>query len=100
MVDAETIEIVAQLAEAFLPPTEMILLHRFPIVGREEPVLAIDREVIRWSSSLSIHVEELRFRPGFDTVPIDTNRQVAFQHNAVVPGKCRNRAELLVQQIL
>ena len=24
MVDAETIEIVAQLAEAFLPPTEMI----------------------------------------------------------------------------
>ena len=98
MVDTVGVEILRHLAEAVLPPLEAILGHSVPVVGREAPVLAQDREVIRWCAGLAVHVEETRRAPGVDAEPADADRYVALEHDAMRVIACL--AELAVQMIL
>ena len=50
MVNTESVEVLAHLAQAALPPGVVILGHLVPVVGREAPVLAVCGEIIRRSA--------------------------------------------------
>ena len=100
MIDAETVKIVSQLRETILPPLEMILLHRLPIIGREQPVLSIGREIIRWRTCLSVHVEIVRLCPCLNAGTAHANRKITFQHDTIATGIIRDHLELIVQHIL
>ena len=80
--------------ETFLPPGEMVFLHNIPVISRKSPVLPIDRKVIGRSSCLAVHIEILWFCPGIDTGTIHSDREVAFQDNAILTGIVGYRLEL------
>ena len=100
MIDTEAIEIVFQLAETLLPPREIIILHRIPIIGREPPVLTVHGEIVRRGTGLAVHIEIFRFHPRFDTRTVHPNRQIAFQYDPVFAGIIGNTFELGMQNIL
>ena len=77
MVDAICIEVFSHLLEAVFPPLEAIFIHFLPIVGRESPVLTLNREVIRWRTGLAVHIEELRRNPGINACAANADRNVA-----------------------
>ena len=100
MVDTETIEIVFQFMETFLPPGEIIFLHRIPIIGRKHPVLTVHGKVIGRSTGLSVHIEILRLHPCLNACTAHTDRQIAFQHNPVLTGIIGNSFKLGMQDVL
>ena len=87
VVYAEAVEVVGQLLEPLLPPAKAVSLECRPVVGREVPVLAVHREVIRRCTCLTAHIEVLRLGPSLDTVSTHTDRQVSLQDNALLVGK-------------
>ena len=66
MVDAVCVEVFGHLAEARFPPSEAVSVHHFPVVSREAPVLTEDREFVRRSTGLTIHIEQVGVNPGVD----------------------------------
>ena len=74
MVDAEAVEVFAELTESSLPPCETIALHHLPVVGREAPILPHSGEVIGWSTGLLLRVEIWRIGPRVHAGPVDTDR--------------------------
>ena len=86
MIYTVSIEIVLHLTEPFLPPSEVILRHLIPVIGRESPVLAGDREVIGRCSCGSVQVKELRINGCIDGVGADTDRYISFHRHAYRVG--------------
>ena len=74
MVDAEAVEVFAELTESRLPPCEIVALHHLPVVGREAPVLPHGGEVVGWSACLLLRVEIRRVGPRVHAGPVDTDR--------------------------
>ncbi len=100
MIDTETIEIIFQFTETFLPPGEIIFLHHIPIIGREPPVLTIYGEIVGRSTGLTVHIKVFRFHPCLDTRTVHSYRQIAFQHDPVLAGIIGNALKLGMQDIL
>ena len=100
MIDTETIEIIFQFTETFLPPGEIIFLHHIPIIGREPPVLTIYGEIVGRSTGLTVHIKVFRFHPCLDTRTVHSYRQIAFQHDPVLAGIIGNTLKLGMQDIL
>ena len=82
MIHTVSIEIVLHLLETTLPPTEVILGHLIPVIGREAPVLTADREIIGRSTGRSIQVEEVRINSCIDRVRADTDRYITLHRYA------------------
>ena len=74
MVDAETVEVFAELTESSLPPCETVALHHLPVVGREAPVLPHGGKVVGRSACLLLRVEIRRVSPRVHAGPVDTDR--------------------------
>ena len=100
VVDAVGGEVFGHLAEAFLPPQVVVLFHHVPIVGRESPVLSVGREGIGWCARLSVHVEVIRFNPGFHAVSADTDRNVPLEDDTLLTGVVTGFQQLDVQVVL
>ena len=94
------VEVLCHLAEAAHPPRIAILLHHIPVVGREAPVLPVDREVIGWGTCLTVHVEVVWLFPSLHAATIDADRDVALQYHAQRTGIVGHGRELQVQVIL
>ena len=77
MIYAVSIEIVLHLTEPFLPPSEVVLRHLIPVIGRESPVLTGDREVIGRCAGRCIQVKELRINGCIHRVRTDTDRYIS-----------------------
>ena len=75
------IEIVLHLTEAALPPTEVILCHLIPVIGRESPVLSACIEVIGRCTCGCIEVEELRINSSIDRVRRDADRYITLHRH-------------------
>ena len=73
MVDAETVEVFAELTESSLPPCETVALHHLPVVGREAPILPHGGKVVGRSACLLLRVEIRRVGPRVDAGPVDTD---------------------------
>src|SRR4030095_8648986 len=56
MIDTESVEVIAHLFKSLTPPRKTILLHSFPVVSRETPVLPFYRKIIRRRTGLHTHV--------------------------------------------
>ena len=82
MIYTVSIKIVLHLTEPFLPPSEVILRHLIPVIGRESPVLAGDREVIRRCAGRRVEVKELRINGCIDGVGADTDRYISLHRYA------------------
>src|SRR5687767_8047341 len=80
MVNAECIKVITHLLKSSAPPVKVILLHFFPIVSWETPVLTFYCKIIRWRSCLPIHIIQIRINPCIATVAINTNRNISLQH--------------------
>ena len=86
VVDAVGVKVFSHLLETFHPPFITVVLHHIPVIGGETPVLPVDREIIGWSTGLSVEVEIIRFCPGFYTVATDTDGDVPLQHYSMLAG--------------
>ena len=97
MVDAERVEIAAHLAQARLPPGEIVLRHLLPVIGREAPVLPVRAEIVGRCAGRGVEVEELRVPVGLRAVGAHADGQVALQRDALGAGVVHFLAELPVQ---
>ena len=79
VVDTISIKVLRHVLEAIYPPLTTVLYHLVPVVSRETPVLTIHREVIRWSTRLTVKVEVTWFCPYVTAIAIDTNRNVTLE---------------------
>ena len=100
VVDAISIKELRHILESASPPLTVVLQHLVPVVGREAPVLTIHREVIRWSSSLSVKIEVLRLCPHITAKTVHTDRNVAFQNDSLGHGMLVGSLHLCVQHKL
>ena len=97
VVDAVSIKISCHVLETAVPPLAAILQHLKPVIGRESPVLTIDREVIRWSTRLTIEVEVFWFRPYIATIAVYADWNITLQNNALSLGMLVSLLHLAVQ---
>ena len=100
MVDTKAVEVFLQLMEAAFPPVIVAFLHRFPVIGREKPVLSVNGEIVGRRSRLTVEVEVFRFCPDFDTATVDSDGKIPFQHDSVAACIVGNRSELSVENEL
>ena len=94
------VEIAAHLAQARLPPGEVVLGHLLPVVGREAPVLSVGAEEIGRGAGGGVEVEQFRMPVGLGAVGAHPDGQVALQGNALGACIVHFRAELPVQVVL
>ena len=59
--------LLSHVYESGSPPCIAGLLHGFPVVGRESPILAGCIKVVRRGASAELHVIFLRVHPGIHT---------------------------------
>ncbi len=97
MVDAVGIKELRHILESANPPHTAVVDHLLPVVSRESPVLTVDRESIRWSTSLRVKVEILRLMPYITAVAVHADRNVALQDYATSHGIFMSGAHLVVQ---
>ena len=97
VVDAVSIKVSCHVLETAVPPLAAILQHLKPVIGRESPVLTIGREVIRWSTRLTIEVEVFRFRPYIATIAVYADWNITLQNNALSLGMLVSLLHLAVQ---
>ncbi len=81
MVDTIGIEAVLHLAEALAPPCVAVLGHLIPIVGRETPILAAQREVIGGRTRRGVAVEQLGRRLDIDGIGSHADRDIALDRH-------------------
>ena len=96
MVDTVSIKVQRHVLEAANPPLATILQHFMPVVSRESPVLAICREIIRWSTRLSIEIEVLRLHPHITAIAVYTNRNITLQNNPLCLSMLVSRLHLCI----
>ena len=96
MIDPESIEITTHLSESTLPPIKPVLLHPWPLIRRESPVLAFNREIIRRRTRLHIEVEECRLHPCLDPMPVHANGNISLQDDAMTVGYIMCMTQLLM----
>src|SRR5262249_27610698 len=84
MIDAKRIKVIAHLAESLFPPGKSIFLHSLPVINRESPVLPDDREIIRRSPGLPVHVQKLRSHPCITAIAINTDWNISFQNDPIL----------------
>ena len=95
VIDTVSIKVQRHVLEAANPPLATILQHFMPVVSRESPVLAICREIIRWSTRLSIEIEVLRLHPHITAITVYTNRNITLQDNTLRHGMLMSRLHLV-----
>ena len=100
VVDAIGIKELRHILEAAGPPLATVLQHLIPVVGRESPILTIHREIIRWSTRLTVQIEVLRLHPDIAAVAMYTNRNITLQDNTLCLGMFVRLLHLLVQDEL
>ena len=100
MVDAIGIKELRHILEAAGPPLATVLQHLIPVVGRESPILTIHREVIWWSTRLTVQIEVLRLHPDIAAVTMYTDRNIALQDNPLRLGMFVRLLHLPVQNEL
>ena len=91
-----SIEIILHLLEAGTPPSEVILCHLIPVIGRESPVLSADGEIIGRRTCGSVEVEELRINGCIHGVRTDTDRYIALHGYTNRVGISHSVRQLLV----
>ena len=96
MVDTVSIKVQRHVLEAANPPLATILQHFMPVVSRESPVLAICREIIRWSTRLSIEIEVLRLHPHITAIAVYTDRNITLQNNTLCHSMLVSRLHLCI----
>ena len=96
MVDTISIKVQRHVLEAANPPLATILQHFMPVVSRESPVLAICREIIRWSTRLSIEIEVLRLHPHITAIAVYTDRNITLQNNTLCLSMLVSRLHLCI----
>ena len=100
MIYAVRIEIFCHFTKTGFPPSITVFSHLIPIICRESPILAFYREIIRWSSSLRIHVKQFGMRPRIHTIPTYPDRNIAFKHYAFCMRIIPDFKKLYMQMIL
>ena len=96
MVDTVSIKVQRHVLEAANPPLATILQHFMPVVSRESPVLAICREIIRWSTRLSIEIEVLRLHPHITAIAVYTDRNITLQNDTLCHSMLVSRLHLCI----
>ena len=97
MVNAVGIEVFRHFSKTRLPPCETVTAHFLPVVSRQPPVLAEDREVIRWCSRLTVEVEQPWIKPCVDTCARDSDRDIAFKCYSLAVGVVLGCVHLFVE---
>ena len=106
MVDTDGIEILLHPAQTLVEPFHQRQLFCFhfsfltPVVGGESPVLAIEREVIRWCTRLGIKMEELRMSSSLYTLTIDTDGDITLDEDPFLTSIVSCRLQLEMEVIL
>ncbi|EJX06047.1 hypothetical protein EVA_05845 [gut metagenome] len=100
MIDSVGIEVLTHVCQASPPPLVAILTHLFPIIGRETPVLTIDRKGIGRSARLAIEVEEFTIDPCRNTISVDANRNITLQDDPHLTCILMDGRHLTVEEIL
>ena len=100
VVDTVSIKVLRHIQESAGPPLATVLQHLIPVISRESPVLTVNREVIRWSTCLTVHVEVLRLHPDITTVTMHTDRNITLQDDPLSLGMLVCLLHLLVQNEL
>ena len=96
VVYAVGVEILGGVGQTSAPPTIAVGSHRFPIVGRESPVLSLCGKGIGRCAGGSVEVEQLAVFAGGHAVAADTDGYVALEHYAALAGYGMDFAELAV----
>ena len=97
MIDTDGIEILLHPAQAMTEPSRQL---RAPPVGREAPVLSVQRESIGRCSRLGIQMEQFRTGGRLHTLAIHPDGHVALQHDAFRTGIVGSRLQLTMKMIL
>ena len=100
VVNAVSIEILSHIGESVYPPLATIFQHLIPVVGREPPVLTVDRKVVRWCSSLSVKVEIAWFHPYVASISVYSDRNIALEHHFMLACILVGSNHLLSKNIL
>ena len=100
MVDTVSGKVFRHFPETFLPPAVVIFCHHVPVVCRHTPILSVGRECVWWCSSLSVHVEVIRFYPCFYTCTADTDRNISFDNDSFASCIVGSGKQLHMQFIL
>ena len=100
VVNAISREILRHFCESAFPPAITVLLHHFPVVSGEAPVLSVSRESIGWRTGLTIHVEIIGFNPSFNRVARDADGNIALKHHLFAACVVASSKKLHVQEIL
>lgn len=79
MVYAVGIKVIGHLAKTVYKPGIAVACHVFPIVSGHSPFLAIYGKSIRRCTGLTISIEQFGMYPYITTMPVDPDRDVAFQ---------------------
>ena len=100
VVDTISIKELRHILESTCPPLTVVFQHLIPVVGRESPVLTIHREIVRWSSCLSVEVEVLRLCPYITSKTVYTDRNITLQDDSLGHGMLVSSLHLCVQHKL
>ena len=100
VVDAVGIEELRHVLEATHPPLTTVFEHLVPVVGREAPVLTVDREVIGRRTGLSVEVEVAWLHPHVAAIAVHADRDVALEDDMMLAGVGVGLVELSVEDIL
>ena len=100
MVDTIQVKIFRHFTHTVFPPLESVLLHFFPIICRESPILSQHRKIIRWCTCLTIHIEQIRIYPCICTGTTYANWNITLQNNIMFMCIVSCITKLFVQMIL
>ena len=103
MVYADGIEVLFHPAQTLSEPSGKWKKgsgRSLPIIGRESPILSVLRETVWRRTGRSVETEELWMQGCLHTIAIDTNRHIALQYHAILPGIVGSGFQLKVKVVL